>query len=112
MDSAGGEKARGGLQQQLAGLLRGGEKAAVPRAPPSRASVEVLAGSGVVTEDDVLHVKSLPSFDGRLKPHDAELLLQYLTVPYLRVPLLLRFFADRSRSTHARALQSWTSAVL
>ena len=33
-----------------------------------------------------------------LGQHDAELLLQYLTVPYLRVPLLLRFFAEPTRT--------------
>jgi len=45
----------------------------------------------------------LPSFDGALRPREAELLLQYLTVPYLRVPLLLRFFAQPS---HLHALGS------
>eukprot|EP00966_Prymnesium_polylepis_P316201 7306084-Prymnesium_polylepis.1 len=32
-----------------------------------------------------------------LSSRDAELLLQYLTVPYLRIPLLLQFFADQQR---------------
>ena len=103
-------KKRGGLL----GLFGGGDKHAVPRAPHSRANVETLAGSGVLSEDDVLHVKSLPTFDGRLKAHDSELLLQYLTVPYLRIPLLLRFFADRSRikSLASPKLQATLSAAL
>ncbi len=40
---------------------------------------------------------------GALRPPEAELLLSYLTVPYLRVPLLLRFFAQPS---HIHALGS------
>ena len=49
-----------------------------------------------------------------MRGHDAELLLQYLTVPYLRVPLLLRFFADRSRmkSLLAPQLQAVLDAAL
>ena len=47
----------------------------------------------------MLHLKQLPSFDGALRPTESELLLQYLTVPYLRVPLLLRFFAEPSHVT-------------
>ena len=39
-----------------------------------------------------LHLRRLPDFDGRLRPHGIELLLQYLTVPYLRIPLVLDFF--------------------
>ena len=32
-----------------------------------------------------------------LSARDAELLLSYLTAPYLRIPLLLQFFADQQR---------------
>lgn len=35
----------------------------------------------IKTEDDVLHVKELPHFNGRISPSQAELLVQYLTVP-------------------------------
>jgi hypothetical protein len=31
---------------------------------------------------------SLPTFGGRLSARQAELLLSYLTVPYLRIPLV------------------------
>lgn len=53
------------------------------------------------TTDDVLHIRSLPTFDNRISPRNCELLLQYLTVPYLRIPLVLQFFA---RHEHVTAL--------
>ena len=68
-----------------------------PRAPPSGANPSHLAGVRVVTEDDVLHLKTLPDFDGRLRARDSELLLQYLTAPYLRIPMILGFFSDQVR---------------
>jgi hypothetical protein len=42
---------------------------------------------------DVLHVKELPTFGGKLGPQAVELLATYLTAPYLRIPLVLNFFA-------------------
>lgn len=51
----------------------------------------------VETEDDLLHIKELPTFDERIGAADAEMLLSYLTVPYLRLPLTLEFFATQSR---------------
>lgn len=51
----------------------------------------------IAGEDDVLHVRELPTFGRRLSERDSELLVQYLTAPYLRVPLLLDFFADEAR---------------
>jgi hypothetical protein len=72
-----------------------------PTCPPSDLGAhpcDVAANKKIETEDDVLHLKVLPSFDGALRPREAELLLQYLTVPYLRVPLLLRCVTgDRTR---------------
>ena len=41
----------------------------------------------------MLHVRHLPDFGGTLRAADVELLLSYLLAPYLRVPLLMRFFA-------------------
>ena len=90
---AGEEEAQ---KKKRRGLFQGAD-APTPRVPLSLASASNLVGEEVGTEDDVLHVKALPDFGIRMRGHDAELLLQYLTVPYLRVPLLLRFFADRSR---------------
>jgi hypothetical protein len=47
-----------------------------------------------VTEEDILFAKTLPNFDDTLSEEDAERLCSYLTVPYLRIPLLLDFFAN------------------
>eukprot|EP00954_Amorphochlora_amoebiformis_P008798 684871-Amorphochlora_amoeboformis.AAC.1 len=79
-----------------------------------------LTGHTVNTEDDVLHIKNLPGFPvtetrklcmstqikdekGNWKEtkvprvvigqKDSELLMSYLTVPYMRVPLVISFFA-------------------
>ena len=68
-----------------------------PRASPSRANPSVLAGERVDTEDDVLHIRNLPNFDMTMSASDSELLLQYLTAPYLRIPLLLSFFSNEKR---------------
>ncbi|CAK0887697.1 unnamed protein product [Prorocentrum cordatum] len=72
----------------------------------SRASPAVLAGcADLKSEDDVLFLERLPSFNGTLGPTDSELLLTYLTAPYLRVPLLLGFFAERHRISLLREPQ-------
>jgi len=68
-----------------------------PRATPSQANPSILLGERVDTEDDILHVRTLPDFDGTLGARDCELMLQYLTAPYLRIPLLLNFFANEVR---------------
>ncbi|CAE8618416.1 unnamed protein product, partial [Polarella glacialis] len=80
----------------------------------SAASASVLAGAKVDTEDDVLFLEHVPSFNDTLKPSDSELLLTYLTAPYIRVPLLLGFFADRERVSLLREplLQSVLDAAL
>jgi hypothetical protein len=49
------------------------------------------------TEDDILHIRNLPNFDGVLNQEESEMLLSYLIVPYLRVPLILNFFASEER---------------
>lgn len=86
-----GAKLRAKLAEKLGRAPR-------PRLPPSAADPSSLAGTQVDTEDDVLHLKHLPELGGALRQADVEALLQMLTVPYLRVPLLLRFFADASRT--------------
>lgn len=81
----------------------------------STANPSVLASPHQInTEDDVLHVKNLPSFKDCLGQQDAELLLSYLTVPYLRVPLVLSLFAteDRIHSLRSEELQEVLEAVL
>ena len=76
-------------------------KKAAPRLPPSAANPSTVAGQDILTEDDVLHVRHLPDFGGTVRAADAELLLSYLLAPYLRVPLLMRFFAQPA---HTQAL--------
>jgi hypothetical protein len=80
----------------------------------SGASPGVLTGSNVETEDDVLFLHSLPTFNGALGAADSELLLTYLTAPYIRIPLLLGFFTDRDRISLLREpqLQAVLDAVL
>ena len=69
-----------------------------PRLPPSAADASALAGVHLASEDDVLHVRHLPDFGGTLRAAEAEVLLSYLLVPYVRAPLLLGFFADSART--------------
>ena len=68
----------------------------------------------VETEDDILHVRTLPSFRDALGQHDAELLLSYLTVPYIRLALVVHFFAseDRVHALRSPELQGILDAVL
>jgi len=70
------------------------------RAPPSAADPSALLGevkTTVRTEDDLLHIRPLPTFNGAITQRDSELLLSYLTVPYLRIPLILGFFSTPER---------------
>jgi len=66
------------------------------------------------TEDDVLHVRTLPDFDGALNEQDAELLISYLTAPYIRIPLVLTFFGteDRIHALRNPQLQMVLDSVL
>ena len=60
------------------------------RAPPSGADPSIILGKKVETEDDILYIKRLPTFGGRLTGAESELLLSYLTVGgYLRKRSLL-----------------------
>ena len=79
----------------LATIFGGGDTR--PRCPPSGGNPSNLAGKRVDTEEDVLHLTNLPTFDGLLRPSESELLLTYLTARYLRIPLVLRHFADPQR---------------
>ena len=53
------------------------------------------------TEDDVIYRPNLPNFEDQfgqvLNQRDSELLISYLTVPYMRIPLLMAFFASDDR---------------
>ena len=92
---SGAARLGGRLQAQLASKLG---RTPRPRLPPSAADPSTLAGVPLTTEEDVLHLRHLPEFGGALRPADVEVLLQMLLVPALRVPLLLRFFAEPSRT--------------
>ena len=61
---------------------------------------------GIEREEDVLYLRKLPSLgegeqqqqqESTLTPKEKEILLQILTTPYLRIPLLLDFFAHENR---------------
>eukprot|EP01107_Rhizomastix_libera_P015447 TRINITY_DN5841_c0_g1_i1.p1 TRINITY_DN5841_c0_g1~~TRINITY_DN5841_c0_g1_i1.p1 ORF type:complete len:4156 (-),score=944.82 TRINITY_DN5841_c0_g1_i1:134-11092(-) len=52
------------------------------------------------TEDDVIHAKSLPTFGDTLSREESELLFSFLTVDYLRIPLVMGFFASHERVTY------------
>ena len=60
-----------------------------PGADPS-----TICGESINSEEDVLHVKDLPTFDGKLSQSSTELLISFLTVPYIRIPLVINFFAS------------------
>lgn len=75
------------------------------RVLPSGADPSAVVGEQINNEDDVLHIKTLPDFDGRLCQRDAELLIQYLTVPYLRIPLVIRFLSQGGRLQALGSLQ-------
>ena len=70
-----------------------------------------MAACRIDSEDDLLHMWDLPDMSEdqlsaalkeassarALGQHDSELLLSYLTVPYLRIPLVVSFFASEDR---------------
>lgn len=53
-----------------------------------------------ITEDDIMHLSDLPTFNGTLSAEESEYLMCYLTVPYSRIPLVAAFFASRDRVTY------------
>lgn len=69
-------------------------------------------------EDDVLHLtpQELPSFGHVLSPSDSERFVQFLTVPYIRIPLILDFFANgdpgRLTALKTKSLQLIVDACL
>ena len=72
----------------------------------------------VDNEDDVLHLtkEELPSFGHVLTPSDSERFVQFLTVPYIRIPLILDFFANgdpgRLTALKTKSLQLIVDAAL
>ena len=101
--------------------LKRGEKMPVHRFPSRADPSEYTKPTVVEGEDDILHQWELPDFGEldvgsakALGQHDSELLLSYLTVPYLRVPLVISFFAsdDRIHSLQVPKLQALLEAAL
>ena len=103
---------RKGLFNKIKRLF--GAAKAQSRATPSQANPSILLNERVETEDDVLHIRKLPDFDGTLGSRDCELLCQYLTAPYMRIPLLLKFFSEESRlkALRAKSIQEVIDAAL
>lgn len=62
----------------------------------------------------MLHVDTLPDFGGALGQRDSELMISFLTVPYLRIPLVMNFFAteDRIHSLKYKAMRQLMASVL
>ena len=66
----------------------------------------------------MLHLdnKELPTFGHVLSPSDSEKFVQFLTVPYIRIPLILDFFANgdpgRLSALKAKSLQTIVDAAL
>jgi len=84
---------------------------------PSAATPALLIDAdigAIETEDDILHIKNLPSFGDVIGQHDSELLLSYLTVPYMRIPLVLTFFSteDRIHALRSTELQKVLDSAL
>ena len=63
-----------------------------------------------------LSVSELPTFGNVLKPADSERFLSFLTAPYVRIPLILDFFANgdpgRLSALRAKSLQLIVDAAL
>ncbi len=91
--------------------LRWGEGVAV-QSPADVA--RLLPGMTLASEDDVLHAEKLPTFGDTLSREESETLLSYLTVEYIRIPLVVSFFASRDRHTYLfhPELQALLRAVL
>ena len=85
-----------------------------PRWPSSAFASLHTQPNDVRTEDDILHLQTLPDFGGAFGQRDSELLLSYLTVPYIRIPLVLNFFAtdDRVHALRVGSLQEILDSVL
>ncbi|OWZ23137.1 hypothetical protein PHMEG_0002034 [Phytophthora megakarya] len=67
-----------------------------------KSSSNASAGSlpTVITEDDIMHLNELPTYNGTLSAEESEYLMSYLTVPYTRIPLVVSFFSSRDRVTY------------
>jgi hypothetical protein len=64
------------------------------------------------TEDDIVECAVLPTWDGLLSQSDAELLLSFLTVPMLRLPLIMDFFSSRLELLFNSSMREILESVL
>eukprot|EP00750_Incisomonas_marina_P014138 INCI17609.11.p1 GENE.INCI17609.11~~INCI17609.11.p1 ORF type:complete len:5029 (+),score=1065.32 INCI17609.11:298-15384(+) len=79
-----------------------------------------LPAPKIRTEDDVIYRPNLPGFQDEeedpavLGQRDSELLISYLTVPYLRLPLVVTFFStdDRVHKLESEKLRDILDSVL
>ncbi|BAM40713.1 uncharacterized protein TOT_020000967 [Theileria orientalis strain Shintoku] len=62
----------------------------------SAADPHNLTDIEINNETDVLHLSSFPDYGGKLGRRDSEILLQYLTASYVRIPLVTQFFSDEA----------------
>ena len=63
----------------------------------------------VKNNGDVAQEKNQPDFNKKLTQSACELLVSYLTAPYIRIPLILQFFA---RPEHIHALGQRTIQIV
>ena len=114
-------KAYQGMRLSCRPRLKRGEMPPAHRFPPLASPSEYTKPYFAESEDDVLHMWDLPDFGSldvgnakALGQHDSELLLSYLTVPYMRIPLLLAFFSqhDRVHSLQSPKLQDLLDGAL
>ena len=111
--SAGGVGGGGSVVGQAFSFVKAMVNGETPRAevsaadPSHLAGFETGSGRAIEGEDDVLELPATahgsgPSlqhtFDRRISDREAELLLTYLTAPYVRIPLLLAFFTPQHRT--------------
>ncbi|CAK8997192.1 unnamed protein product, partial [Durusdinium trenchii] len=79
----------------------------------SGASLPAVGLDKASTEDDVVHAPTLPNFGQALAQEEAEHVLSSLTMPYLRIPLLLHFLAaDRLHALKQTSMQDMLWAAL
>ena len=106
---------KNGLFSGLIGSLTRLFSSEISRAPPSPSDPSILVhDTEINNEDDVLHIKKLPDFDHRLSQKNSEALLSFLTVPYIRIPLIMNFFSteDKIKSLRSSSLRAVLDAVL
>ena len=68
--------------------------------------------TAAVSEEDIQHMSTIPTFNGSLSPHEVIELASLLTVPFTNVPLVLSFFTNAIGSLLNRDLQHILESVL